>query len=443
MTLRFLESHLPPRWVQAGSGLVWFLRALWDQVRRDQVVIRASGLAYASLLATVPLVAVMFGLLSAFGALSDLKELLQVQLVERFLPSHQAELMAFLDRFLANASRVGLVGFVFLVVTAILLLDAVESNFNEIYHVANRRRLVAKITAYTSVLVFGSLLIGASLSISARIETALLLEGSPIELGLVGWLQQTFFPPFLSLVGFLVMYLVIPYTRVHRGSALLGALVGAVLWEATKGLFADSIGQSVRISTLYGTLAAIPIFLIWLNITWIIVLVGLEIAFTHQHRRALQRESLWQRAGSSDRLALALKIYAAVAAAFDRGDAPPTDDELADRFLAPLANVQELLTRFEHAGLLRRASVGDQDEGAMPSRPLGQVKLTDVLRLVLGGEHEPPSGSEDLAQAAERAVDRFEAAGYEALGAATFEDLVRPESEEPAASPPAAPAGEA
>ena len=91
------------------------------------------------------------------------------------------------------------------------------------------------------------------------------------------------FPTVLALLAFLVMYTVIPFTRVRFGSAMVGALSAAILWESGKGLFAASIGQSVRFSTIYGSIAAIPIFLVWLYITWIIVLGGLEISFTYQH----------------------------------------------------------------------------------------------------------------------------------------------------------------
>ena len=263
----------------------------------------------------------VIGLLSAFGALEDLRARLQDALVTRLLPSNHAELAALLDQFLAGASKVGLVGFVFLILTAILLMDAVESSFNQIWQVSTRRRLISKVTAYTSVLVFGSLFIGASLSISARLKTALILHGPALDPGLVSRLQSLVFPLLLSLLAFLLMFVVIPFTRVHWTSALLGALVGSVLWEVAKSLFALSVGSSVRYSTLYGSLAAIPIFLIWLNITWIIVLLGLEVAYTHQHFHALRRERLWRSAGSGARLALGLKLYAALARAFDRGEA--------------------------------------------------------------------------------------------------------------------------
>ena len=147
-----------------------FLLALWGQINHDKVVIRASGLAYVSLLALVPLVAVLIAIFTAFGALDDLRMRVEEFLVSQFLPTRQDEIAAYLNDFVNNAKELGFLGFAFLTITAILLLDSIESNFNDIWHVRERRRIVNKVTAYTSVLVLGSLFLGTSLSVSARIS---------------------------------------------------------------------------------------------------------------------------------------------------------------------------------------------------------------------------------------------------------------------------------
>ncbi len=261
-------------WPQkAVVRLVQFLIGLWDQINRDKVIIRASGLAYSSLLAAVPLIAVVFALLSAFGALDDLKVEVQEFLFSNLLPTRQDEIVVLLDQFTSNAAKLGFFGFAFFTLGAILLLDNVESNFNDIFHVASRRRLMSKITAYTSVLVLGTLLIGASLSISARVN-AWLHVGVPLDLSFISRQLSWLFPLVLAFLAFMVAYTVVPYTRVRIKSAVIGAATSAVLFELAKGVFANSVGQSVRYSSIYGSLAVIPIFLIWLYVTWIIALLG-------------------------------------------------------------------------------------------------------------------------------------------------------------------------
>jgi uncharacterized BrkB/YihY/UPF0761 family membrane protein len=164
---------------------VWhFIQAVWKQFKQDKVVIRSSGLAYSTLLAIVPLAAVLFALFTAFGALDDLKRSVQQLVVDRFLPTRQEELSVILDELIENAGTFGILGFALLAITALLLLNGIESNFNDIWHVQRRRRYLSKITAYTSVLVLGSLFLGASLSVSARIK-ALLFSGTILDRTLI------------------------------------------------------------------------------------------------------------------------------------------------------------------------------------------------------------------------------------------------------------------
>ena len=146
---------------------ILFVRILWEQMHHDKVPIRASGLSYATLLATVPLVAVLFALFSAFAAFDDLTMRVRDLLFAQVLPTRQDEIIAYIYQFTANTSKLGFIGFAFLIITSILLLDSIEKSFNEIWHVRSSRRLINKITAYTSVLVFAAVFIGASMSISA------------------------------------------------------------------------------------------------------------------------------------------------------------------------------------------------------------------------------------------------------------------------------------
>jgi len=214
---------------------------------------------------------------------------------------------------------------------------------------------VAKITSYTSVLVFGTLFLGASITMSARIK-ATLFQGILFDPTTLERLGAWLFPLSLSFLAFLLMYLVIPFTRVRLASALLGALFGSVLWEVGKNLFANTVGVSVRYSTIYGSLAVIPIFLIWLYITWIIVLLGLEISFVHQHFAALVRSRSTGDRDDCDRVPTALQIYTMIARRFHQGKEPPTADELSRRFLVATGSVDSHIDRLVKAGLARRVA---------------------------------------------------------------------------------------
>jgi membrane protein len=421
--LHRLDVRVLPMWERAAVRLVQFVQATWGQLHRDKVIIRASGLAYSSLLAAVPLVAVGFALFSAFGAFDDVKQKVQDFLFTQFLPTSQDEILQYFNQFTEGTSKLGLIGFLFLVLASILLLDNIESNFNQIWHVTTRRRFIAKITSYTSVLVFGTLLLGASITMSARIK-AMLFRGVPFDLGTLERVGVWVFPMLFAFLAFWLMYLVIPFTRVRMKSALLGAAVGSILWELGKNLFANSIGVSVRYSTIYGSLAVIPIFLIWLYITWIIVLLGLEIAYTHQHFAALVRSRAAGERDECDRVPTGLQLFILIAQRFHQGKDPPSVDELSARFLVATGSVDNHLDRLVQAGLARRVMVGAGAEGVVPARALDAIRLADVIAAFM------PIGEEEIRQRpielkVEGIVSGFRDAGFETVGDTSVLDLIQ------------------
>jgi membrane protein len=412
--LRHLDLGDTPGWRAAPIVAARFAVALWEQIARDRIVIRASGLAYTSLLATVPLVAVLFALFSAFSSFDDLRGKVERLLFSQFLPVHQDEIVTYINQFTANTNRLGFLGFLFLIVTSIMLLDSIESSVNDIWHVAKRRGFVSKITAYTSVLVFGTVLIGASVSLSARIKARLIID-SGFELSVPAQIGSWLGPLALTLLAFLLMYLVIPFTRVRLASAALGALVAGSLWEAGKNVFASSVGQSVQYSTIYGSLAVVPIFLIWLYVTWIIVLLGVEISFTHQHFVTLVRQRRLGPVRGSDQVLLALRVFVVAGSRFERGTEPPTADELADQLLAPMAAVERELEHMVSAGLLRQTTTAGGADGYLPARPLDTTNASEIIRAVFADATLSPSASGALERTTVELLSRFQGAGHAAI----------------------------
>jgi membrane protein len=400
-----------------------FVQAVWKQFKQDKIVIRSSGLAYSTLLAIVPLAAVLFALFTAFGALDELKQSVQELLVDRFLPTRQEELSAILNELIENADKFGMVGFALLAITALLLLNGIESNFNDVWHVQRRRRYLSKITAYTSVLVLGSLFLGASLSVSARIK-ALLFSGTILDRSLIRRTLDWSLPLGLTLLGFLLLYLIVPYTRVKWRSALFGALVAGIGWEVAKNVFANSVGQSARYSILYGSLAAIPIFLVWLYVTWVIVLLGLVIAYTHQHFDFLEKDLRLGDGPKEGRLSLTLKTYALIAQRFHDAEEPPTTENIAERLLISQQVAEKIVGFLVESDLVRRTTVASGSGGLVPSMPLDQVQLADVLAVFVRSSADPLATSEPLERTIQEVMGDLQAAAREALGEKNFKQLI-------------------
>lgn len=420
--LHRLDLRSLPWWERALVRFFQFVHALLGQVRRDTLIVRASGLAYSSLLAAVPLAVVGFAALSAFGTFDPIKEKVQDLVLSQLLPTRQDEIAALINQFVEGANKLGLLGFLVFVLAAILLLDNIESNFNGIWHVTTRRRIIAKITSYTAVLFLGLLLLGASITISARIK-AMIFAGVSLDPNILERLGSWLFPLLFSFLAFLFMYIVVPFTRVRWRSAVVGAVFASVFWELGKNLFASSVGHSVRYSTIYGSLAVIPIFLIWLYITWIIVLLGLEISFTHQHFAALVRSSSSGYRDDCDRVPTGLQIFSLIAQRFHQGKPPPTCDELSRRFLVATGSVDSHLDRLVEARLARRVAVGSGSEGVVPARSLGEIKVADVIAAFISmGDEEMRRRPIELQ--VEEIATAFREAGFEAVGETTFLELV-------------------
>ena len=371
----------------------------------DKVAIRASGLAYASLLAIVPLAAVVISVFSAIRAFDNIEERVRAFLVAQFVAARHAEVEIWIERFTDGASRLGLFGFLLLVVTSILLLSAIESNFNQIWRVARHRRWLSRVTSYTSVLVLGSLFTGTSLTLSARLQAMLATHG-PLDPGITAWLNAWALPFLLSGLAFLVAYMVIPNASVSFKSALIGALVGATLFELGKFVFARTTGASVNLNILYGSLAALPIFLIWIYYTWIIVLVGLEVAYTHQYQGAQSRPT-WERGGFAD-IQDCLDVYLAVAALFFDQRQPPTTDGLSRNLKIPSDRTALALRRLADGGLVHR--VGEQGTRKtiwVPTSPPERTRLAHVMKVLAVNEtiDDPPTEHGILATFLNAGVD--------------------------------------
>jgi membrane protein len=419
--------------IRAVGRLLQFCVALLEQAGADSVLIRASGLAYSSLLALVPLTVVLFAVFTAFGALDELRDKVQEFLLDQILPTSHAQVSEYLDQFTANAGELGFLGSLFLLATSIFLLEGIESNFNDIWHVANRRSLVSRATAYTSALIFGSLLLGASLSVTARIK-ATLFTGIPVDPTFLNRLFNVALPLALSILGIFALSLIVPDTRVRVRGALIGAVVSGILFELGKHLFAVYAGRSVQYSTIYGSLALFPLFLVWLYITWVIVLLGVEMAYVHQNLRMLIRSRQLRSQGGDGRVILAVEFFLELARRYDQGRPAPSVLDLGERFLVPHERARLVVRQLVEGELAH--FLGDENGGLVPSRPLDRLTISDVISASVGGVSDLGHPPESIEQVAAALLDRFLAGGFAAVGSHTVAELVRgPEAAAPTELP--------
>jgi len=420
--------------VRALRGLFRFLVELWGQFNNDTVIVRASGMAYTTLLAIVPLVAVFFSVFSTFKQFAQYKETVQKWLFSQVVPARTDEITQYIEQFTSNTSALGLFSTAVLFITAILLFDNIEQNFNALWHVESSRSYTRRFMTFTSVLLWAPILIALSFYITLKIRTYLAANF------LGGLVERSLFllPWVISVLAFFLLLKVVPATRVKWRSAMLGGAFGGTIWEVAKWGFTKTIAGSIQYNAIYGSLAVIPIFLVWLYLTWIIVLLAVEVSYVHHHYRLLVLRRTFVRPSPRERIHSALRLFVAIARAFHRGRRPPTADDLFDTLSMPSEFIAEQLRMMVRIGLLRTTDLPRDRLGYLPGRSLSSTSLGEVATAVY---RELPVAQSPAANASfypemSAALDRGEALAATSLAECDLLAILEKEEAADPSSPP-------
>jgi len=266
--------------MKSSTRVIVFLRLLSEGFARHQGAQNAAALTYATLLSLVPLMAVSLAVFYAFPIADRVQDNIQQFVFENFVPTSGEVLQDYFQAFSDKASKLSGVGFAFLIVVALMMMGNIDRALNTIWEVRSKRRLLNKFLIYWSVLSLGPILIGASVvATSYLVSLPFLSEAAASGVGR----QVLGLTPILaSTLAFTLMYAVIPNCRVRIRHALIGGLVAALLFELAKRGFGFYVTNFPTYEAIYGAMATIPIFLVWVYLSWMVVLLGAE--FTHTLR---------------------------------------------------------------------------------------------------------------------------------------------------------------
>lgn len=253
-----------------------FAHFLWRRFRDDKCFETAGALSYTTLFAIVPLLSAVFAILSVFPAFAGLRDTMSNFIFHNFVPGAGATVQGYLLQFADNASRLTLVGILVLLVSALMMMMSIEDRLNRIWRVPAPRKGGARFLMYWAALTLGPLLIVLAIAASSWVFAQPFLQAAG-ENGVFG-LSVIKLTPFVSTwVGLALMYALVPNRRVRWRDAFAGALIAAVLFELARKGFTLYVGSIANYREIYGALAAIPIFLIWVFLSWVIVLLGASL----------------------------------------------------------------------------------------------------------------------------------------------------------------------
>ena len=291
----------------ADPGSLWrFAVYTLGRFLNDGCPRAAASLSYATLLALVPLLAIGLAVLTAFPVFDSVRDQIQDLIVENFLPETSTAVSDYLSAFLRNARSMTGPGVAALGVTAVLLLSTINSALNVIWRVAEERSLVLRVLVYWAMLTLGPLLVGTSMSLSGYAFAAVQWAGiEDYTSDLVEFSRLISIG--LATLGFGLIFFVVPNRSIEMRHAMLGGLVAAVIFEGLKYAFGAYLVYFPTYQAIYGALSTIPIFLIWMYLSWAVVLFGAEVAAALPEWRTAYRRGR-NEAASGERLALALSI---------------------------------------------------------------------------------------------------------------------------------------
>ncbi len=345
----------------------------------DCCMLRASSLAFSTLLALVPLTAFIFSLFTGFGAFEDVKIQLQQFVIDFLVPTRTEEVMLYIERFIDNTRTLGVVGLLFFAFTSMILLNGISSNINSIWGSTSRRGFVRKFLMYMAVIVLSTLLIGASFTFTHTIRR--IVENFPDISAILRVLVRLAPSLFVFITIWLITY-AIPAAKVNIPSSLIGAAAGTVLWDIARFIFIDGTNYMIRLSVIYGSIAAIPIFLIWLSIIWSIIFLSSEITYVHQHRQLWWREQHGGHMPPRQQMLMGLQIYLYIARSFYSGKRPPQIKTLADHFSITTNLVEFFTGQLESGGLVFKSP--NANPHLLPQKDLSRTSISEVLGILHG-----------------------------------------------------------
>ena len=403
-------------------GPLRYLYALVRDFIRGDLGLRAMGLVYSSLFALVPVVAVSFSVLKAFGYHRELEPVLFEFLRPLGVKGYEltASIMQFVDN--ARTTVLGTVGFVFLLYTVITMIQKVEDALNFTWHVERSRSLAKRISEYLVIMLVGPVVAVGALVLLTKIEASAVIDRVPgLGGGAVEGSGNSHVAPYLMIITlFWFMYFYMPNTRVKWQAALVGALFGGTVWVSVGAIFARVAVYATQTAVMYAGFAIVLLFLVWLHLSWLIMLLGGQLSFYWQHSEHLRTGHGPIPTTAILRERIAMGAMYLIAQRFVEGSDRWRVSDLADRMDVPASVLDSALCNLEDRGLVLTA----EDDTVAPARDLAAITLADILDAI---RHETPNPRRPephgvaVADAAALAAD---AAMRERMSKTTLRDLL-------------------
>lgn len=359
----------------------------------DECALKASALTFYSLLSIVPVLAVAFGIAKGFG----FQERLESELSEKFIEQREVvdKLIQFSYQTLQNTQSgvIAAVGLIVLLWTVLKLFSNIESSFNSIWKVKKSRSFARSFSDYLAMMLFCPIFFAASSSLSVFIMSQITdyskNQGIWDQVSPLLYIALYVFPLILSWLLFTALYSIMPNTKVPLKYAFIAGVCAGTAYQIVQSIYIHFQLGLASYGAIYGSFAALPLFLIWLNTSWLIALGGAEIAFHAENDRMSYTHYHSNKLKKADARILGLMIMQHCARAFNTGSAPPSIYSLSHDIGAPVVSIRQIIGHLIRAGLLVEVNWhGDSGETYQPARDMSTITLKSVCDALNGSRHD-------------------------------------------------------
>jgi len=353
----------------------------------DKVQLRASALTYYSMLSIVPIVAMTFGIANGFGFGTYLEE----QIMENF--SGQKEVMeyilTFVERYLQNikGGLIAGVGIVVLLWSVMKLLGNIESSFNDIWQIKKSRVISRKLSDYISLVVITPVMLFVSSSVtlflSKQIQSSSEIFPLLSYIGPVLSFFVSLIPYVLIWLIFTLLYIIMPNTKVNFKSAFIGGVIAGTMFQFLQWAYILFQSSLTSYGAVYGSFAALPLFLLWLQLSWLIVLFGAEVAFANQNVEHYEIESESINISIHLKRTVTMLLLKEIILTFRNGEPPMTSEQLAKKMDFPVRLIRDIIYELQETGIISETVTKSVKQSAyQPAQDIENLSVGYVMEVL-------------------------------------------------------------
>jgi membrane protein len=367
------------------ANLLYFIRFAAMRFGQDSCLQIAASLTFTTLLALVPLITIALAMFSVFPVFEDYSAQIKTYLLNNLMPDMAGKIITqYTQQFAENATRLTSLGIALLAVTAMSMMLTIEQAFNVIWRVARPRPLLKRLVVYWAVLTLAPLLIGASLSLTSWLVGFSMGYAKHIPVFGVGVMKVL--PVLFTTLAFFILFRLVPNRYVPRSHALTGALVAAVVFECMNRVFGYYISHFPTYKLVYGAFASVPIFLMWIYLSWLAILVGAVIAASLSHWRSPAIENF----SPATQLLDAMRVMQVMASGFQQGRVV-TLAEMSEILHLGYDALEKILEKLASVDMVRKA----EDQGWLLMRDVGNIRTSELLHLFVLDRGKIPAGQNE------------------------------------------------